>query len=83
MLILIDPGMQWLAEAAGNMGRPVVFSDVAIQLCLSDKVFFKLPPSQAVGMVRVLPKLAGLDWPLPDYTTLCRRQKTLAVQIPY
>ncbi|MFV0292029.1 MAG: IS5/IS1182 family transposase, partial [Paracoccus sp. (in: a-proteobacteria)] len=24
--------------------------------------------------------LAGLDWPVPDYTTLCRRQKTLAVQ---
>ena len=24
-----------------------------------------------------------LDWPVPDYTTLCRRQKTLAVQIQY
>ena len=33
-------------------------------------------------MVRALLKLAGLDWPVPDYTTLCRRQKTLAVQIP-
>jgi hypothetical protein len=27
--------------------------------------------------------MAGLDWEVPDYTTLCRRQKTLAVQIPY
>ena len=27
--------------------------------------------------------VAGLDWAVPDYTTLCRRQKTLAVQIPY
>jgi hypothetical protein len=27
--------------------------------------------------------MAGLDWPVPDYSTLCRRQKTLAVQIPY
>jgi len=26
---------------------------------------------------------SNLDWPVPDYTTLCRRQKTLAVQIPY
>ncbi len=32
MLILIDPETQWLAEAAGKMGRPAVFSDTAIQL---------------------------------------------------
>lgn len=34
-------------------------------------------------MVASLLKLAGLDWPVPDFSTLCRRQKTLAVQIPY
>lgn len=27
--------------------------------------------------------MAGLDWAVPDYMTLCRRQKTSAVQIPY
>jgi hypothetical protein len=26
--------------------------------------------------------LTGLDWPVPDFSTLGRRQKTLAVQIP-
>lgn len=83
VLILIDPEMDWLAEPVGKMGRPAVFSDAAIQLCLSIKVLFKLPLQQAVGMVPALLKLAGLDWPVPDYTTLCRRQKTLAVQIPY
>lgn len=81
MLILIGPAMQWLAEPAGKMGRPAVFSDAAIQLCLSVKVLFKL--RQAVGMVGALLKLGGLDWPVPDYSTLCRRQKTLFVQIPY
>jgi hypothetical protein len=30
MLILIDPEMQWLAESAGKMFRPELFSDVAI-----------------------------------------------------
>jgi hypothetical protein len=25
-------------------------------------------------LVASLIKLAGLDWPVPDYTTLCRRQ---------
>ena len=34
-------------------------------------------------MVASLLRLAGLDWPVPDYSTLCRRQKTLNVQIPY
>gem|GEM_PF-6948190 len=28
-------------------------------------------------------RLAGLNWPVPNFSTLCRRQKTLAVQIPY
>lgn len=27
--------------------------------------------------------MASLYWAVPDYTTLCRRQKTLTVQIPY
>jgi hypothetical protein len=27
--------------------------------------------------------MAGLDWAVPDHRTLGRRQKTLAVQIPY
>ena len=28
-------------------------------------------------------KMAELDWTVPDYTTLCRRQKKMAVQIPF
>jgi hypothetical protein len=51
--------------------------------CLSIKVLFKLPVRQTAGMVASLLRLAGLDWPVPDYATLCRRQKTLKVQIPY
>ena len=34
-------------------------------------------------MVASLLRMADLDWAVPDDTTLCRRQKTLAVQIPY
>ena len=34
-------------------------------------------------MVTSLLRLAGLDWPVPDFSTLCRRQKALVVQIPY
>lgn len=34
-------------------------------------------------MVASVLKMAGPDWMVPDDTTLCRRQKALAVQIPY
>ncbi|SDX64411.1 Transposase DDE domain-containing protein [Roseicitreum antarcticum] len=67
----------------GGPGRPPIFSDAAIQFCLSIKVLFKLPLRQTAGMVASLLRLSGRDWPVPDYSTLCRRQKTLKVQIPY
>jgi hypothetical protein len=54
-----------------------------VQFCLTIKVLFKLPLRQATGMVASLLKMANLNWAVPDYTTLCRRQKTLAAQIPY
>ena len=34
-------------------------------------------------MVTSQRKVAGLAWAVPDYTSLCRRQGTLSVQIPY
>ncbi len=74
--------MTWLAPHDGSPGRPAVFSDAAIQFCLTIKVLFKLPLRQATGMVSSLLEMANLDWAVPDYATLCRRQKTLAVQIP-
>ena len=83
LLIWLDKEMTWLAPHDGSPGRPAVFSDAAIQFCLSIKILFKLPLRQTTGMVASLLKLAELDWAVPDYTTLCRRQKTLVVQIPY
>jgi len=82
LLIWLDKGMTWHAPREGRPGRPPVFSNSAIQFCLSIKVLFKLPLRQTAGMVGSL-RLAGLDWPVPDDSTLWRRQKTLKVQIPY
>ena len=83
LLIWLDKEMTWLAPPGGSRGRPAVFPDAAIQFCLTIKVLFRLPLRQTTGMVASLLKMADLDWAVPDYTTLCRRQKTLAVQIPY
>ena len=83
LLIWVDKDMTWLAPHEGQPGRPPVLSNAAIQFCLSIKVLFKLLLRQTTGMVAGLLKRAGLDWEVPDYTTLCRRQKTFAVQILY
>lgn len=34
-------------------------------------------------MVASLLEQAGLDWPVPDFSTSCRRLKTLTAHIPY
>lgn len=74
--------MAWHAPHEGRSGRPPVFSNAALQFCLSVKVLFKPPLRQTAGMVASLLRLAGLDWPVSDDSMLCRRQKTLKVQIP-
>ncbi|SMX50806.1 hypothetical protein PEV8663_04803 [Pelagimonas varians] len=68
---------------AGKRGRQQSFSDAAIQTCLTLKVLFGLPLRQTTGFVQSLLRLVGLDWATPDFGTLCRRQKTLNVSLPY
>jgi hypothetical protein len=84
--VWFDPEMDWHAGKTGKTGkrgRPETFSDAAIQTCLSLKVLFGLPLPQTVGLVESLIQMAGLDWPVPDHSTLCRRQARIAVQVSY
>jgi len=77
LLIWLDKDMAWFAPHDGRPSRP------AIHFYLTIKLLFMLPLRQTTGMVASLLKLANLDWTVPDCTTLCHRQKMLAVQIPY
>lgn len=73
----------WLCpELSGKPGASRAYSDRAIEACLSLRVLLRLPLRQVEGFVRSLFALAGLALPVPDYTTLCRRQKGLAVALP-
>jgi len=83
LLVWFDPETEWLAVPRGRRGRLETFSESAIQTCLSLKALFGLPLRQTEGLMASLLKLAGLDWPVPDFSTLCWRQKGLTVQIPY
>ena len=42
-----------------------------------------MPLRQTTGFVQSLLGLLGLDWRVPDFSPLCRRQRTLNVSIPY
>ena len=75
--------MDWDATPSGKRGRQQAYSDASIQACLTIKVLFGLPLRQATGFMESLLKLVGLGWSVPDFSTLCRRQKTLSVAIPY
>jgi Transposase DDE domain len=81
LTIWLDPQMQWEATPSGRRGRQQIFSDAAIQACLTMKVLFGMALRQATGFVESLLQLIGLDWKVPDFSTLCRRQKTLVVDI--
>ncbi|AHD03739.1 IS5 family transposase [Leisingera methylohalidivorans] len=81
--VWFDPGMVWTPPPTGKRGRQQQFSDAAIQTCLTLKVLFGLPLRQTTGFVESLLRLIGLDWIVPDFSTLCRRQKMLNVSLPY
>ena len=60
-----------------------VYSDAAIQTCLTMKVLFGMALRQTTGFVESLLHLIDLDWAVPNFSTLSRRRKTLKVNIPY
>ena len=83
LTIWFDPDMVWRPPPNGKRGRQQSFSDAAIQTCLTMKVLFGMPLRQTTGFVQSLLRLVGLDWTVPDFSTLCRRQRRLNVAIPY
>ena len=83
LTIWLDKRMQWFAAASGKCGRSLKFSDAAIQFCLTIKNLLGLALRQTMGFVEYLLKLSGLHWLVPDFSTLCRRQRRLQVHVPY
>ena len=83
LTIWFDQEMSWDAVPTGRRGRQQTYSDTAIQTCLTMKVLFGMALRKTTGFVQSLLRLVGLDWTVPDFSTLSRRQKTLAVNVPY
>ena len=80
LTIWFDPDMVWVPPPTGKRCRQPQYNDAAIRTCLKMKVLFGMALRQTKGFVE---SLIGLDWTVPDYSTLSRRQKALVVNIPY
>jgi hypothetical protein len=83
LTIRLDKSMSWFSAASGKRGRSPQFSDSAMQFCLTIKNLCGLALRQTTGFVQSLLALSGLMWPVPDFSTLCRRQRSLDVQVAY
>jgi len=83
LTIWFDPETQWYAQPKGKHGRNQTYSDAAIQCCLMIKSLFRLSLRMVNGFVQSLIHLCRLDWTVPDYSTICRRQKHIDIAINY
>ena len=83
LTVLMSPDTPWLDNVRTETnGRPTVYTDAAIQAVLTMKVLFKLGLRQARGLVSSLLTLLKLDWPVPCFSTVSRRQAPMTVNIP-
>ncbi len=74
----------WRPDANGpkKRGGQQEYTDGAIECLLMVKAVFHLAYRQTEGFACSLSELLGVKLPIPDYTTLNRRAKTLKVQLP-
>ena len=63
-------------------GKGLRYSDVAMLAALSLRAVFRLPLRQTEGFLLSLKRLLGLAIEIPDYSTFCRRARSLDVREP-
>ena len=63
------------------MGRPKLYSDLAIETALTLRLLFKLPLRQTEGFLKSIFTLMNVGLNVPDHTTLSRRNSTLKTRL--
>ena len=72
----------WTPPRPIGRGKPGLYSETAIQTCLTIKTLFQLPYRATEGLIKSLMRLCHLDLPVPDHTHMSRRAGELSVKIP-
>jgi IS5 family transposase len=80
----VDPATleAWHHQGPARRGAQFRYSDTAIECVLTLRSVYHLPLRATEGFARSIFGLMGLDLDVPDYTTLCRRAKTLQITLP-
>jgi hypothetical protein len=68
-------------NAEWKVGRPYVYSDLAIETLLTLRELFRLPYRQTEGLGRSLAALMGANIAIPDFTSLQKRAAKMDVRI--
>ncbi|MFA3919881.1 IS5 family transposase [Ruegeria hyattellae] len=74
-----DVRENWASPRRMTRGGQSRYSDIAIEICLTLRVVFRLPLRQTQGFMRSIARLMGMDLVVPDFSTLSRRGKGLRI----
>ncbi len=69
----------WTARRRTSRSGQPKYSDLAITLCLTLRVVYGLALRQTKGLMRSVVALMGFDIAVPDFSTMTRRSKGLAL----
>ena len=72
----------WRYQGPAQQGAQFQYSNLAIECLLTLRAVYHLTLRATEGFARSLFELMGLDLCVPDYTTLCRRARTLRITLP-
>jgi hypothetical protein len=67
----------WKAAPRMTPGGQARYSDLAVETALTLRAVFRLPLRQTEGLIGSVLQLLGLDLPVPDFSTLSRRARSL------
>jgi IS5 family transposase len=74
---------QWReTKHTGKRGAPRIYTDTAILCMATLEEVYHLPLRATQGLMLSVIKLLGIKLAVPDYTTLCRRRRSLEVALP-
>ena len=66
----------------GKRGKPLIYTDTAILCMATLEEVYGLPLRATEGLTRSVFHLLGMELEVPCYTTLCRRRRSLEVEMP-
>jgi hypothetical protein len=72
----------WRHQGPSQRGAQFEYSDAAIECLLTLRAVYHLTLRATEGFARSLFALMELDLEVPDYSTLCRRAKTVRITLP-